>query len=417
MVEVGAPGNAADSITGLGAVTGRFRMGRCEVTNEEYCALLNAWEGGPQLQGFWTSGMASSVQGGIVRTGSNLTGYLYWLKPEFARKPVNIVGYREAARFCNWMHYGQPVRGASSLASLDDGAYDTVAVNLAHPRNAGARYFLPNANEWFKAARFDPINPAADGNGNQNYWQTPLLADAAPLAATCDAAGNLNHQDGAPVANYDGGCDWNGSRGGNVATVGSAGAASLSPWGCADLLGNVSEFIDGSGGNAAIVMGHSYASTAEEILDDADEYVSVGGGSARYGFRIAAPAQPAAVRLVPVTSGGDVTHDFMIAEFEITNAEYAAFLNAVGAVSNDPHGLFNSAMASDSRGGIHKVNLFGSTSFVTRPDMADKPVNHVSYYDACRFCNWLHHGQPRGPDAADWIEHGAYAMDPHPGSG
>ena len=43
-----------------------------------------------------------------------------------------------------------------------------------------------------------------------------------------------------------------------------------------------------------------------------------------------------------VTDLGSVPYRFQLSRFETTNAEYAAFLNAVGA--SDPRGLFNTNM-------------------------------------------------------------------------
>jgi formylglycine-generating enzyme required for sulfatase activity len=41
-------------------------------------------------------------------------------------------------------------------------------------------------------------------------------------------------------------------------------------------------------------------------------------------------------------------------------------------------------------------------------DWADRPVNYVSFWDAARFANWLHNGQPTGPQGPGTTEDGAY---------
>ena len=41
-------------------------------------------------------------------------------------------------------------------------------------------------------------------------------------------------------------------------------------------------------------------------------------------------------------------------------------------------------------------------------DWADRPVNYVSFWDAARFANWLHNGQPTGAQGAGTTEDGAY---------
>jgi formylglycine-generating enzyme required for sulfatase activity len=122
-----------------------------------------------------------------------------------------------------------------------------------------------------------------------------------------------------------------------------------------------------------------------------------------------AVASNVSISTVPVAaSAGDpfyfpVDYDYRIGTYEVTNAQYAAFLNAKAA--SDPHQLFNSNMSSNPWGGISRTGSEGSYSYVTKPNMADKPVNYVSWYDSARFINWLNNGQGSGD-----TEHGAYLL-------
>ena len=120
----------------------------------------------------------------------------------------------------------------------------------------------------------------------------------------------------------------------------------------------------------------------------------------------------------PDTSGlGAVDYPFRIAIHEVTNAEYARFLNAV-ASSADPHGLFDAAMETDPRGGIVRTPTSLGDVFAPRDDMGDKPVNFVAFLDAARYANWLHNGSPAGPSAAASTEDGAYDLSvSNPGVG
>lgn len=45
-----------------------------------------------------------------------------------------------------------------------------------------------------------------------------------------------------------------------------------------------------------------------------------------------------------------------------------------------------------------------------RESRRNRPVNYVSWYDTLRFANWLHNGQPNGPQGPGTTEDGAYAM-------
>ena len=61
---------------------------------------------------------------------------------------------------------------------------------LTETRNAGASYFIPTENEWYKAAYYDPtLNGGAGG-----YWAYPTKSNTAP--------GNLTAPTPATMTNY-----------------------------------------------------------------------------------------------------------------------------------------------------------------------------------------------------------------------
>jgi MYXO-CTERM domain-containing protein len=91
----------------------------------------------------------------------------------------------------------------------------------------------------------------------------------------------------------------------------------------------------------------------------------------------------------------------------VTNAQYAAFLNAVAAT--DTFALYSPSMAG-STGGITRSGSPGSYTYSTVTGRANNPVNFVSFWDATRFANWLHNGQPTGPQNAATTEDGAYTL-------
>jgi formylglycine-generating enzyme required for sulfatase activity len=236
MVVVGAPGNAADT-NGLGAVAAPYRLGRHELTNTAYLAFLDAMAS-DDTHGLYDELMTDSDRGGILRAGSP-GSYTYSLKPDFDDKPVNGIDWYDAARYCNWLHNGQPI-GAQTTATTEDGVYDLSLPGAQIARQAGATWFLPSHDEWYKAAYFDPLDPGADGNGTLDYWTYPTRSDALPGQASADASGDVTNP-GANVANADKGADWNGENG-NVTSVG--GCAALGPWGTLDQGGNVGEMTD-----------------------------------------------------------------------------------------------------------------------------------------------------------------------------
>jgi len=152
-------------------------------------------------------------------------------------KPVSFVSFWDSARFTNWLHNGQP-SGAQDNSSTEDGAYTlggvTTPDNLSVFRNVGSRWFIPDENEWYKAAYYQP---ASQGGDVDDYWMFPTASNVQPTLATADEFGNISNP-GPNVANYGKSTNWNGSINGNVTTVGSAGPLSESYYGTADQAGN-----------------------------------------------------------------------------------------------------------------------------------------------------------------------------------
>ena len=91
---------------------------------------------------------------------------------------------------------------------------------------------------------------------------------------------------------------------------------------------------------------------------------------------------------------GAVGYVYRIGTYNVTNSQYAAFLNAVAA--SDPNGLYNPLMGSNARGGIERSGSDGSYTYSVKANMGDKPVNYVSWYDAARMSNWMTNGQGSG---------------------
>jgi formylglycine-generating enzyme required for sulfatase activity len=92
-----------------------------------------------------------------------------------------------------------------------------------------------------------------------------------------------------------------------------------------------------------------------------------------------------------------VAYAYKIGKYEVTNAQYTAFLNAVDPSGANASGIYNSSMGSNARSGISfNVAAANGSKYTIKSNMGDKPVNYVSWYDAARFTNWLHNGQGAG---------------------
>jgi formylglycine-generating enzyme required for sulfatase activity len=100
------------------------------------------------------------------------------------------------------------------------------------------------------------------------------------------------------------------------------------------------------------------------------------------------------------TGYGAVGYAYQIGKHEVTNSQYGAFLNAKGASNSGA--IYNADMAST---GITQSGSSGSFSYSVTSGFENKPVVHVSWFDAARFSNWLGNGQGDGD-----METGAYTL-------
>jgi MYXO-CTERM domain-containing protein len=101
---------------------------------------------------------------------------------------------------------------------------------------------------------------------------------------------------------------------------------------------------------------------------------------------------------------GSVDHAYYISKYEVTNAQYAEFLNAKAA--SDPLGLYHPSMGTDgNNGGITRSGSSDSYTYTVKAGFANKPVTYIAFWDALRFANWMQNGQAN----AD-TETGAYAI-------
>ncbi len=136
---------------------------------------------------------------------------------------------------------------------------------------------------------------------------------------------------------------------------------------------------------------------------------------------LAGPASAVTIDWVPVGAPGNVcdvqaqgcfgavAYSYRISKYEVTNAQYTEFLNAVAVT--DTNGLYSASM-SGPYGGITRSGSPGSYSYSAITDRGSMPVNYVSFWDSLRFANWLHNGQPAGAQGNATTEDGAYTLTP-----
>ena len=292
-VTVGNPGNAADTTvmndgtTGYGSVGYTYQMGQYDVTAGQYTALLNA-VAKTDPYGLYNSWMAVVGTGsygcGIVQSGSS-GSYTYSVATAYQNFPVNNVSWGDAARFCNWLQNGQLI-GAEGTGTTETGAYTlngaiTDSALMAITRNAGAKYFIPSENEWYKAAYYNP--------SNGSYWAYPTQSNTAPGNTLPDTGNNANIY----VTNY--------ADPTNYLTSVGAFADSPGPYGTYDMGGdvwqwneaNIENYYRGLRGGDWDSHSSYLASSARsyDLLAPSLEYCFIG-------FRVASVPEPCSVALL-----------------------------------------------------------------------------------------------------------------------
>ncbi|MBN2447392.1 MAG: SUMF1/EgtB/PvdO family nonheme iron enzyme, partial [Phycisphaerae bacterium] len=287
-VPVGNPGNAADMRynlykrpEGFGRVDYTYGISKYEVTAGQYTEFLNK-VAGVDAHGLYNTKMWVWAEGCKIEryAGNGTSGdpYQYRVAADWANRPVNYVGWDDAARFANWLHNGQPT-GAQDLTTTEDGAYYlngawTDAQLLAVSREADWKWAIPSDDEWYKAAYHDPNKP-----GSVKYWDYPTQSDTVPTnVLDPNGANNANYYD---LVHTLGPPYWR-------TNVGEF-AGSPSPYGTFDQAGNVGEwnesmyFSGGRGERGGSFNFNSYSMTASALFAYAPRTTE-----SYFGFRVVA---------------------------------------------------------------------------------------------------------------------------------
>jgi formylglycine-generating enzyme len=296
-VTVGDPGNAADTLmmrdgtTGYGSVPYAYRMGKYDITIAQYVQFLNA-VAATDTYGLYSSRMAPTPGNpsqtyclpaiGITRSGSS-GNYAYAVSGSYSQAancPIFDVSWGDAARFCNWLQNGQPA-GAEGNGTTETGAYTlngaiSQLALIAITRNAGATYFIPSENEWYKAAYYK------GGDVNAGYWTYATKNDTLP--------GNALSASGTNNANY-----WAGDYTDPVNYLTPVGvfAASPGPYGTFDMGGdvwqwdeaNISSSLRGLRGGSWVDISLALPSYYRNSNNPTNEFMA-------WGFRVASIALP-----------------------------------------------------------------------------------------------------------------------------
>jgi hypothetical protein len=260
------PGNAADT-TGspnpAGAVSYGYRIGKYEVSED----MIDK----------------ANTLGSLGITKDTRTPI----------KPATSVSWNEAARFVNWLNTSSGFQPAYKFTTqpgdMGYNADENISLwapgdpgfNAANPfRNSQAHYFLPSADEWYKAAYYDPAAGV--------YYDFPTSSDSTPDGI--DFVGDPTFD----AVFYDGGSN---PQPNDVTDVGV-----LSPYGTAGQGANVyewqetaSDLVNDSGIDFRVVRGGYWNNESSDLLSWRRNADHPGTELFHIGFRVATVPEPSAM--------------------------------------------------------------------------------------------------------------------------
>jgi len=287
MVTVANPGNAYDTGgTAQGTVAYEYQIGKYAVTIGQYTAFLNAADpNGSNPNGIYNASMGTNLNiAGISYTSEAIAGAKYSVIINggvSGNRPVTYVSWFDAARFANWMTNGQ------GSGSTETGAYtlNNATAGDAVTVNAGAAFYIPTDNEWYKAAYYSPVK---GGVGSPGYYAYATQSDTAPGNIIGSGANQANYYAGNFAVTQS--SDYSESQ--NYLTDVGAFSNSASFYGTFDQSGNLAEWLDQDsnwdlrhrrfrGGNwASFAFGLSSSDGRDDF--PSHEYFDIG-------FRLASP--------------------------------------------------------------------------------------------------------------------------------
>jgi len=311
-VPVGHSGNPADH-TGFGSVGYNYRIGTTEVINAQYTEFLNGIDPtGANTLALYNTSMSTNARGGINFNALAANGSKYEIKPGRDNNPVVFVSWYDSIRFANWLHNGQgsgdTENGAYTLGAL--GAEGIPLDVNSITRNAGARWWLPSEDEWYKAAYHK--NDGVTGN----YWLYPTstsadpYSDQPPGSDAPDPSNTANFYKDDRIANgYDDGYAVTGSvfsnSSQNYLTDVGAYTLSISPYGTFDQGGNASEWNDTlipstcfSASCRGFRGGAWFSFLSDDLLASRRIFTFPAMESFTSGFRVASIPEPAPLELL-----------------------------------------------------------------------------------------------------------------------
>ena len=264
--KIGNAGNAADNTT-YGSVGYYYRMGKYEITNEQYAEFLNA-VAATDTYALYVSSMGSY---GITQSGSS-GSYTYTVTAGWEERPAAYISWYDVLRFVNWLNNGKPTGVAQVAGTTETGAYTLTSTYAVTPydennlHDPSATYWLPTEDEWYKAAYYNGVSAV--------YYNYATGSDSVPTAEVPPGGSNsacYSNVIGSPYYRSEVGAYEN----------------SPSPYGTYDQTGNVEEWTEAMDGSNRYTRGGYYSQSSSYISVTARNARSYSNQYLYIGFRVA----------------------------------------------------------------------------------------------------------------------------------
>ena len=199
LISVGNTGNAADTRydpLGYGSVGYGFQIGKYEISTGQYAEFLNA-VAADDVHGLFNVDMhycSGNITLGnpwgcnIQQTGSP-GSYSYSVPSDWADRPVNFVDFWSTGPL-RQLATQRPAHRLPGARHHRSGDYHDIGNTALFGRNAGARFFIPTEDEWYKAAYHK--NNGATGD----YWDYPTQSNSVLSNVLPDPGNHANYSTG-----------------------------------------------------------------------------------------------------------------------------------------------------------------------------------------------------------------------------
>ena len=279
-------------------------------------------------------------------------------------------------------------------------------------------FYLPNNNELYKAAYYNPLL----NNGSGGYYLYATQSNEEPSYIISKTNPNAsNHYDittGKLTVTENLPLDRNQNFLTNIGIF----LNSPSYYGTYDQCGNVYELFESNElWNEG--LGGAWTSFLSQIQKNFSVFTSQTQGN--IGFRLAGPildVEKIVLNMLPVenignlpnplTGYGSVSYPYKISQYMITIKQYTQFLNSIA--KSDTNNLYTSAMKTNLYvSGIDRCGTPGNYKYsiiTNNGNSENRPISYLNWVRCARFINWMSNGQPVGNSNSTTTENGSYDL-------